>query len=138
MSYASEREALQGHFKTQWAASAYAAYSVGYDKHSFEFVKDSISVRLSITDGEAQQKSMGDPGNNLVRHVGVLMTQIAVPGGKGSGTVNPIEDVICAMFRNQTIGGVRCRLPYVLSRDEDPPFLISTVVVPFERDEYNG
>ena len=138
MSYETAREALEGRFETLWEASAYAAFKVGYSEHTFSFVPNTTSVRLKIADGEAQQKTMGDPGNNLVRYVGMLFIQIAMPGGAGSTAVRPIEDTILGFYRNQTFGGVRCRIPYVMSRDEDTPFLISTIAVPFERDEYHG
>lgn len=138
MSLETERQAIEGRFQTAWAASAYAALKVGYDGHKFEFVKDTTSVRLTIRDGEAQQISFGNPGTNLVRNVGVILIQIATPGGDGTATVRPIEDFVMTVFRNQTFGGVRCRIPYLIGRDEQPPFLVSTVVIPFERDEYNG
>ncbi|TBE67419.1 phage tail terminator-like protein [Rhizobium ruizarguesonis] len=138
MSLETERAAIEGRFATLWAASAYAALKVGYDGHKFKFVTDATSVRLRIADGSAEQISFGDPGNNLVRHVGVLFVQIATPGGVGTATVRAIEETIEGFFRNQTFNGVRCRIPYILGRDEEPPFLLSTVAIPFERDEHNG
>jgi hypothetical protein len=138
MSLETERQALEGRFKTLWAASAFSAYAVGYDGHEFTFAKGTTSVRLRIADGEAEQKTMGDPGNNLVRNVGVLFVQVATPGGRGTSLSRTIEETIIGFFRNQFFNGIRCRIPYLMSRDEEAPFLISTVCVPFERDEYNG
>lgn len=138
MSLQTERAGLEGRFQTLWAGSAYSALKVGYDGHDFKFVKGVTSVRLRIADGEAEQKSMGDPGNNLVRHVGVLFVQIATPGGEGTQLSRDIEETVSGFFRNQYFSGIRCRIPYIMSRDEEAPFLISTVCVPFERDEYNG
>lgn len=138
MSLVTERQALEGRFQTLWAASAYSSLKVGYSGHDFKFVKDTSSVRIRIADGEAEQKTMGDPGNNLVRNVGVLFAQIATPGGQGDNLSREIEETIMGFFRNQYFSGIRCRIPYVMSRDEEAPFLISTVCVPFERDEYNG
>jgi hypothetical protein len=137
MTYETERAAIEGRFKTAWDA-AYAAMKVGYDGQKFEFIRDTNSVRLTILDGNAEQISFGNPGTNLVRHVGVIMIQIAVPGGAGTVAIRPIADAAMTIFRNQTFGGVRCRIPYVLSRDEEPPFLIWTIACPFERDEHNG
>lgn len=137
MSLVSERAALEDRFKTAWD-SAHASMKVGYDGHTFEFVKGTTSVRLRIADGDAQQISMGDPGNNLVRNIGVLFVQIATPGGVGTATVRPLEDEVMTLYRNQTFGGVRCRIPYLMDRVEEPPFLISTIAIPFERDEHNG
>ena len=138
MSAETERQAIEGRFKTLWAASAYAALKVGYDGHKFEFIASQTSVRLTIADGEASQISFGNPGTNLIRHVGMIFCQIAAPGGAGTAAVRPIEDAIMGFFRNQTFGGVRCRVPYIMNRDQEPPFLVSTVACPFERDEYNG
>ncbi|MBX5238624.1 hypothetical protein [Rhizobium sp. NLR22b] len=138
MSLETERAAIEGRFKTLWAASAYAALKVGYDGHKFDFVSGQTSVRLRIADGDAEQISFGNPGANLVRHVGVIFFQIATPGGVGTATVRPIEETLMGFFRNVTFGGVRCRIPYLMGREEEPPFLISTVACPFERDEYNA
>ena len=129
---------IEGRFQTLWAASAYAAYKVGYSGHTFKFVKDTVSARLRIANGEGEQKSLGSPGTNLVRNVGVLFVQVAAPGGQGESLSRQIEEVIMGFFRNQYFSGIRCRVPYIMSRDEEPPFLISSVAIPFERDEYNG
>jgi len=137
MTLETERIAIEGRFKTAWD-SAYASMKVGYDGHKFEFVRDTSSVRLSILDGDAQQISFGSPGTNLVRHVGVIMIEIAAPGGAGSITIRPIADAAMTVFRNVTFGGVRCRIPYVMSRQEEPPFLIWSIACPFERDEFNA
>lgn len=136
MSYETERNAINDRFKTAWA-SAYPSMKVGYDGHKFEFETPS-SVRMVIADGDAQQISFGSPGTNLVRHVGVIMIQIAVTGGAGTATIRPIVDAAMTVFRNVTFGGVRCRIPYVMDRKEEPPFLIWTIACPFERDEHNG
>lgn len=137
MSLETERQAIEGRFKTAWDVS-HPTMKVGYDGHKFDFVKDTTSIRMKIADGNAEQISFGDPGNNLVRHVGVILIQIAAPGGEGTADVRPIEDEIMDLYRNQTFGGVRCRIPYIMGRDEQPPFLLSTVAIPFERDEHNG
>lgn len=138
MSYETERQAIEGRFKTEWAASAYAALKVGYDGHKFDFIQNTSQVRLTILDGNAEQISFGNPGTNLVRHIGVIMAQIAVPAGAGTVAIRPIADAVMTIFRNQTFSGVRCRIPYVMNREEEPPFLIWTIACPFERDEHNG
>lgn len=135
MSLETERAAIEGRFKTAWD-SAYPSWKVGYDDHGFEFTAN--SARVTIHDGEAQQISFGNPGTNLVRHVGVIMIEIAVAGGKGSAGIRSIADAAMTVFRNQTFGGVRCRIPYPAGKRSEPPLLIWTLACPFERDEYNG
>lgn len=137
MSLETERAALEGRFKTAWDSS-HPTMKVGYDGHEFDLVRDTTQVRLRIGDGKAEQISFGDPGNNLVRNSGVFFVQFIMPGGAGTANVRTLEDEVMDLYRNETFGGVRCRIPYVMSRDEEPPFLISTVAIPFERDEYNG
>ncbi|ASY62527.1 hypothetical protein SJ05684_c10700 [Sinorhizobium sojae CCBAU 05684] len=138
MTLETERSAIESRFATQWAASAYSALKVGYDGQKFEFVANTTSVRMRIADGAAEQISFGSPGTNLIRNVGVILFQIATPGGVGTATLRPIEETIMGFFRNVTFGGVRCRVPYVIGREDEPPFLLSTIACPFERDEYNG
>lgn len=136
MSYATERSDIETHIKNQLAASAISTWPVGYDGHAFAAVANSL--RLTILPGGSEQMTMGAPGSNLSRHAGAILIQIFTSGGVGSVSDRAATDIIAAMFRNQTIGAVRCRLPYVSGVIEDAPFRVTTLAIPFERDEYNA
>ncbi|MDH3579975.1 MAG: DUF4128 domain-containing protein [Hyphomicrobiales bacterium] len=134
MTLTTEYDAIEARFDTQWAG----ATPVGYSGQEFTPTAAGNSVRLTVMSGGADQMSAGDPGNNVVRHVGLIVIEIFVPGGDGEVAVRPLADNAMDIFRNQIFGGVRCRVPYVSAHREEPPFLIWNVICPFERDEFNG
>lgn len=138
MSFASERAAIEGRFKTLWVTGSPSAARtpIGYDGHPFTPTINSI--RLTIRNGGAEQMSMGDPGNNIARNVGVIFLEIYTEGGKGSATSRAYEDLIWPIFINKVFDGIRCRIPYISGQREEVPFLVRTMAVPFERDEYNS
>lgn len=138
MSYASERAAIEGRFKTMWVTGSPSAARtpVGYGSHPFTPVNN--SVRITIRNGGAEQMSFGDPGNNIARHVGVIFVEVYTEGGKGTAASRAYEDLIEAIFINQVFDGVRCRVPYISGERDEPPFLVRTMAIPFERDETNA
>jgi len=138
LSFSAERSAIEGRFQTLWVSGSPAAARtpVGYDGHPFTPANNSI--RLTIRNGGAEQMSMGDPGNNLVRNVGVIFLEVYTEGGKGSTASRVYEDLIVPIFINKVFDGVRCRVPYLSGEREEVPFLVRTMAVPFERDELIG
>ena len=145
MSYATERQAIETYFETEWAA----ATPIGFDHQKFTPVEN--SVRLTIQSGQALQKSFAAPGANRVQHVGVAMFQIFVAGGEGSAAWRAYADTIEGLFMNKKIAadgtvatsaaevlvefGKTGEMPYVLSVLQDPPFTIATINAPFVREE---
>lgn len=140
MSLDSERSAIEARWKTLWVTGSPSAArtETGYSGHGFEPARGTNSVRLTIRSGAAEQMSMGDPGNNVVRHAGVIFIEIFVPGNAGEAAIRPLADAAMDIFRNEVFGGVRCRVPYVSGQRDQEPFLVWTIAVPFERDETNG
>lgn len=130
------RAAIEGRFATQWMNGSQPRTPIGWDGHTFTPVKN--SVRLTILDGEGRNASVGSPGSNVVRHVGVLAIQVFTEGGKGTAASRTYEDLIAAIFRNVTIDGIRFSVPYVSGSVEEAPFLIRTVMIPFNSDAFNG
>lgn len=138
MSYASERAAIEGRFQTLWVTGSpsSARTPVGYDGHPF--TPTNGSVRLTIRNGGAEQMSFGAPGTNIARHVGVIFLEFYTEGGKGSAASRALEDAAEAIFISQVFGGVRCRVPYISGESEEQPFLVRTMAIPYERDEFNA
>jgi hypothetical protein len=141
MTLETERIAIEGRCQTLWLnddSPPTALTPIGFSSHKFEPTEAGNSARLTIRNGVATAESIGSPGTNLVRNIGVIMIQIFVPGGGGEATVRPLAETAMGIFRNVTFGGITCWVPYVSSQMEDAPFLIWTVVAPFKRDELNG
>lgn len=140
MTLSAERATIEARWKDQWVSASPSAERTvtGYDGFAFEPVKGASSVRLSIRDGEAGQMSFGDPSNNVSRSAGVVLIQIFAPGGQGTAAIRTLEDAAMAIFRNWTSGTIRFGIPYSVGRLDEPPFLVSTVACPFQRDEYDA
>lgn len=140
MTLETERSAIEGRWATNWVTGSPSAARTptGYGRHKFTPTASGNSVRLTILSGAADTISAGDPGNNTVRNVGLILIEIFVPGGAGEATIRPLADAAMEIFRNAYFSGIRCRTPYVQAIREEPPFLTWVVAVPFERDELNG
>jgi hypothetical protein len=136
MNSAAIRAAIEGRFAAQWVNNGQPRTPIGWDGHTFTAVKN--SVRLTILDGEGRNASVGAPGSNVVRHAGVVAIQVFTEGGKGTAASRAYEDLIAAIFRNVTIDGIRFGVPYLGGSLEQAPFLIRTVMVPFNSDAFNG
>lgn len=132
MGYSSERAAIETLLNSAWGGST----PIGYDGEAFKPVYNSI--RLTILSGKARNASIGAPGSNLARYTGVVAIQVFTKGGEGTSASRDIEDRLSDIFRNKTLGGIRLGVPYVQTSLEEAPFLIRTMMVPFERDEFHG
>lgn len=132
MSYAQARRDIETHFASAWNKRTPA----GMDGHSF--TPSVGSVRLTIIDGEGRQASAGDPGSNLARYAGVVAVQVYTQGGQGTAASRALEDAVCAVFRNADLGSIRFGIPYVSGSLEDEPFLIRTIMAPFQADVFHA
>lgn len=140
MSLDAERAAIEGRFKQHWTAGSPPALrtEVGWDGQTFEPPKTAASVQLTIIGGDSFNASMGSPGSNLVRYVGVLHLRIRVPGGKGSAAAKRLADLIRPIFTNWRSGGLTFGTMDVGAPDDSTPFYTLPVRFAFERDEFHG
>ncbi len=139
-----EREVIETRFRDCWMLGDPDTLEtqVGFDGHAFQPPTDESSVRLSILNGESFNASMGSPGSNLVRSIGVVHIQIYVPGGKASSFPSVewrrLANKIRPIFTNWKSGGLLFRTMSVGSRQENKPLFKQPVTFPFQRDEFNG
>lgn len=140
MGFESERAAIETRFRDQWLTGSPAALRtpVGWDRQKFEPPKGQTSVRLTILNGDGFNASLGDPGNNIVRYVGVLAFQIYAPGGVGSDATRELIDLLRPIFTNWRSGTLLFKAMNVGTAIDLAPFLMTPVNFPFERDEYEG
>lgn len=138
MGYETERSTIESYFQTHWP-SMYPDMPIGYDGHDFTVPQDRTSLRISIGTGGAEQISLGPTGTNLIRHVGLIMFQIFGVGPNRSKTVRQVADDVSTLFMNKDLSSsLRTRVPYIVGSMFEPPFMVMTVGVPYERDEFNG
>jgi len=142
MSYADARVAIETWFDAQWGGQT----PVGKIDHDFTPTEN--SVRLTLIDGQALQRSFGKPGANKVQTAGTLKVQIYVAADAGrqawEGYAQDIEDAFLnrklradgTEGANPVIIFSRFGLtPYVSSNQVDPPFRVVTIDAPFVREE---
>jgi len=135
MSYETERVIVQTAFVNAWGSLT----PVQYDDEDFTAPEDQVWCRVSILNGEAQNRSVGAPGSNVIRHVGVVAIQVHVPTGAGQVGFTTYAEAIEAAFRNRTIENVRFLVPYVSGAPQEMgAFTSRTMMCPFTRDEFNG
>lgn len=100
--------------------------------------RTSPSVEMVIRNGRSQQKSIGAPGSNLVRYVGIAIFSIFTEGGKGDVESNDYVDTIMDIYRNQVLTTVHTKIPYPVARKQDGKFFSIDVFVPYHRDAFEA
>ena len=153
MSYASEYSALAGAFNTGWVKVKSAGPPVVYEARTpvawpnvpYEPTAGVPWVAFNVVNGEAQQVSAGAPGNNIVRHVGMVVIQIFVPLHQGESAARALGDNVITLFSGLTLAGYRFRPAYVsavtTNSGQKGYSLVDgwrqiNVTVPFTRDEF--
>lgn len=135
MSYETERQLIETAFQTGWADRT----PVQYDDITFEAPEGDPWVRITILDGQGRQASVGAPGANIVRHVGVVAIQVHCPKGSGQARFTPFAQGVEDIFLNRTIENLRFTVPYISGGAiQNGAFTSRTIMCPFTRDEFNG
>lgn len=136
MSFSAELTTISGVFKAGFEAT-HPTIKIAWPNAPFDKpVPNEPWVRFALLNGDAFQASMGAPGANTYRHVGVIDISIYVPEKWGEAPARSYADEIAAIFRNYNSGGIRCRAPRlrVLGNSIDEAWYRITVSIPFERD----
>jgi hypothetical protein len=80
---------------------------------------------------------MGDPGNNVYRHNGVVTVMIFSPVNTGEKEALALADHATAVYRGWTGSGLRFRRPpFVRQIGPDRKWYHLNVLCPFERDSF--
>ena len=138
--YAVERASIETRFATMWVTGSpsVARTPISYETAPFTAPTNAPWVRLNIRTGEAQQASIGDPGNNWFRHAGAIIVQIFVPKAGIPSAMRRalvLADHAAAIFRGQSFDGIMCRAPYASDGTDDDPWFMLTVTIPYTRDD---
>lgn len=84
-----------------------------YDNQDREKPQDTLWCRFSINDGDTFQKSIGSPGTNIHRAVGVAYAQLFCPIGKGDKAILAMADNVADAFRCISVSGVVFKTPSI-------------------------
>lgn len=143
MSYATERKAIEAYLGSKWGTTT----PIGFDGHEFE---PSInSIRLTITNGQVIQGSIGAV-NNRIEYLGLVSIQIFTESGAGTNKWREYAETLDGIFFDKRItntGAIATtnefirfspeqQHPYISGEVSDIPFHIANFVAPFVRYEY--
>lgn len=95
-------------------------------------------IVLSLQSGAAFQGSLGSPGSNLVRHAGVAFFRIYTAGGEGQKSGSDIAQSIEDIYLNNTFNNIKCMIPYSVPVEDEEPFSVTLVAVPYRREEFKA
>lgn len=132
MSYEAERAAIEGYFGPLWNNRTPA----GYDGRSF--TPTDRSIQIDILNAQAMQMSVGAPGQNVARYVGVVAIRVFTKLGDSTHFSRQIEDDVSDIFRNADIGSIRFGIPYTSGNEVTGAWRVRTVMCPFTRDEFHA
>ncbi len=79
MNYLQAITAMEAFFAAQWGATTPVIYG---DDAPEETPSDAAWVRFNINHNDGKQATMGSPGANEFRHIGIITIQIFTPEGK--------------------------------------------------------
>ncbi len=140
--YKSEYQAIAGIFNAGWKQGSPLAYitPILWPGVNSAIPTDANGeqvnhVRFFITNGEAQQISVGAPGANVFRHPGIVSCKIYTKSNLGEIPAKELADKFCAIFRNANTHGIRFDAPYsVIIGQTENGFYQINCFAPFERD----
>jgi len=132
MSFADERQAIEGRVSTNWTTSP-----VQYENVPFTAPTDNIYVSLVILPAAASQIDMADSPTH--RHTGVIVMQVFVPVETGTNVARTHADGLAAIFRNAQFaagssGTILCRSPEINRVGVQNGLYQLNVSVPYQRD----
>lgn len=139
MGYKSEFAALATAFKAGWVLTGGAARTpVAWPNVDFNPASSMAAwVRFNVVNGEAGLASIGVPGGNTRRHVGMIVVQVFVPLNTGAHIAREHADKVLDIFKNYALSGIRCRPGYAVDvgTSEADGWHQMNVTIPFTRDE---
>ncbi len=138
MSYRDSYELLANHFVNQWGLYN-DEIPIAWGNTAFTPPDPPTAwVRFTVIPGESSYISAGAPGQNIIRHAGLITVQVFVPPGEGDVKICSIVDDILPIFQGKCLfEEVWCGAGYAVSLGSgvSPGWLQANVNVPFHRDE---
>lgn len=116
---ASVTAAVRQRLNANWTTTPIAWENVPFDPKTPGgiFPADGPWIYCEIVFAGSAQASLGSPGSNRFRHVGLIFIHIFVPVNGGTKKAYEYADQLADIFRAQEFSGVLCRSP-VIGRGE--------------------
>jgi hypothetical protein len=133
--YSQEYNAICELFKTAWDA-VHPEIPVAWENVKFDANNKASFLEFFVKNGESNQVSVGIPGSNRFRHVGVVMTVLHVDQGMGKASALAVADDLAAIFRRSETGSVSFLDPAVNFLGNEGAWLKVSVTCGFYRDSF--
>lgn len=114
MSWASMCNTIRSRFKTEVEDTV--PLLTQYDNAKFAPPDNDYWCRLVINMGSTNQRSIGAPGSNRERTIGVLQAQLFGPLDHGDGGLLALADTVRAAFKRVSVSGVTFATPEIPDR----------------------
>ncbi|AEP08889.1 phage tail terminator-like protein [Micavibrio aeruginosavorus] len=102
MKFEQAEAAVRAYFNTGWAART----PIAWPDVSFTPPNNATWVRFSMKNNDGYQASMGSPGSNRFRRVGMVYIDIFQPAGQGSIDARKKADIAHDIFLANTLPGI--------------------------------
>jgi hypothetical protein len=89
----------------------FALTPIAHKNRKFDVNPAQDWVKLVVNFGDEVQASMGDPGNNYFRQLGVIFVQIYVRPHRGTEDMTTYTDAVNSIWRGAQFGGIVCSAP---------------------------
>jgi len=104
MNFGQAEAAVRAYFKTEWNGLTPISWpDVNFNK------PNSTWVRFSMKNNDAFQASIGSPGNNMHRRIGMVYIQVFQKEGRASTDARAKADAAADIFISNGLNGIQFR-----------------------------
>lgn len=137
MSFEAKTAEARALFETGWVNGGSPRTQIAWPDVDFTPPDGASWVRFDMKHNDAYQASVGSPGSNKFRRVGIVTIQIFTPPGNATKTARQLADFAVAIFQGvQTSGGIVFYDVGMREVGKDPNgWLQTNVVASFRYDE---
>jgi len=111
------------------------SYTIQYDNVDKATPDNAAWIRVTILPGQSSDRSVGSPGSNVIRHMGIVVFQIFTPINTGDKDAYDIQEIIRTSFKPATYGGVKYKAATVTRVGEEDSWSQINVDIPYQADE---
>lgn len=130
--YKTEFEAIARMFNDGWGETPIAWENMDFTPPS----PPAAYVQFSVLNGDANQATIGAPGSNIFRHVGMVSINVFTPESTGKAESLRLADMAAAIFRGRTDDGLRFKAPKATPLGVQDHYFQVNISVPFARDSF--
>lgn len=133
MTLKSIKDAIKFKFETD--ISVGQSIPTQYDNQGSTPPENALWIRFSVLPGDSLQKSIGAPGLNVTRHIGIIIIEIFSPIGTGDKDAYDTIELIRIAFIPGTYNGILYRTGKASSQGRVGSWSKINFTIPYQSDE---